>query len=49
MSIWIIIKVSNIKIESWNMNFGEWLSELEGQPHMPIYKVEKPDSNQVTV
>lgn len=38
MSVWIILKVSNLKIESWNMNFGEWLLELEGQPHMPIYK-----------
>lgn len=31
------------------MNFNEWLLELESQPHMPIYKVEKPGSNQVTV
>lgn len=38
MSIWIIIKVSNIKIESWNMNFSEWLLELEGQPHLQSRK-----------
>lgn len=38
-------KVSNVQIDSWNMNLDGWLLELEGQSHIPIYKVEELSSN----
>lgn len=42
-------KVSNSKIDSWNVNLDGGRLELEGQSHMPIYRAEKSCSHRLVL